>query len=265
MNEDVAALLPLEVTDGEARITDEMVEAGAKALWRVFKGDRNWDHATPIMQDYYREQSRDCLSAALTQPQTERCPEDCDGFGRLIGDSDGPCPACSGLESDGGGAATAAGVADALTLTPGEARNLVDAAMGDEHYPQLLDSTVKRIGDEADRQLAEPTPYAKAFRERVCPVPEFPSVGTAPQEAQADPKKDVCPNCGEVANGCNYCRKTPAPVPQTEGECPDCGGTGRIRRQKDWRIDPCSFCSGTGYQLAVNDALAALTQKGDKE
>ena len=28
--------------------------------------------------------------AALTQPQTERCPEDCDGFGRLIGDSDGP-------------------------------------------------------------------------------------------------------------------------------------------------------------------------------
>ena len=91
------------------------------------------------------------------------------------------------------------------------------------------------------------------------------AIGTAPQEAQADPKKDVCPNCGEVANGCNYCRKTPAPVPQTEGESPDCGGTGRIRRQKDWRIDPCSFCSGTGYQLAVNDALAALTQKGDKE
>jgi hypothetical protein len=114
--------------------------------------------------------------AALTQPQTERCPEDCDGFGRLIGDSDGPCPACSGLESDGGGAATAAGVADALTLTPGEARNLVDAAMGDEHDPQLLDSTVKRIGDEADRQLAEPGPYAKAFRERVCPVPEFPGI-----------------------------------------------------------------------------------------
>ena len=42
--------------------------------------------------------------------------------------------------------------------------------------------------------------------------------GTAPQRPKADPKKDVCPNCGEVANGCNYCRKTPAPVPQTEGE-----------------------------------------------
>ena len=36
--------------------------------------------------------------------------------------------------------------------------------------------------------------------------------------------------------------------PETEGECPDCGGTGRIRRQKDWRIDPCSFCSGTGKE-----------------
>lgn len=35
---------------------------------------------------------------------------------------------------------------------------------------------------------------------------------------------------------------------ETEGECPDCGGTGRIRRQKDWRIDPCSFCSGTGKE-----------------
>jgi hypothetical protein len=115
---------------------------------------------------------------------TEKCPEDCDGFGQLIGDSDGPCPACSGLESDGGGAATAAGVADALTLTPGEARNLVDAAMGDEHDPQLLDSTVKRIGDEADRQLAEPGPYAKAFRERVCPVPEFPGIKNR-QEDQA--------------------------------------------------------------------------------
>ena len=132
--------------------------------------------------------------AALTQPQTERCPEDCDGFGRLIGDSDGPCPACSGLESDGGGAATAAGVADALTLTPGEARNLVDAAMGDEHDPQLLDSTVKRIGDEADRQLAEPGPYAKAFRERVCPVPEFPSIRETAHEAIIE--GGCCIQCG---------------------------------------------------------------------
>ena len=171
------ALLPLEVTDGKARITDEMELAGAKALWRVFKGDRNWDHATPIMQDYYREQSRDCLSAALTQPQTEKkCA--CVGPENALKPDEWHSPTC------GGGAATAAGVADALTLTPGEARNLVDAAMGDEHDPQLLDSTVKRIGDEADRQLAEPGPYAKAFRERVCPVPEFPGIKNR-QEDQA--------------------------------------------------------------------------------
>jgi len=113
--------------------------------------------------------------AALTQPQTEKMCRVC----RNVGPPGYNCSEC-----DGGGAATAAGVADALTLTPGEARNLVDAAMGDEHDPQLLDSTVKRIGDEADRQLAEPGPYAKAFRERVCPVPEFPGIKNR-QEDQA--------------------------------------------------------------------------------
>ena len=154
------------LADAEARIEGERIESGGMDSWES-------GYHTGI----------DAALAALTQPQTERCPEDCDGFGRLIGDSDGPCPACSGLESDGGGAATAAGVADALTLTPGEARNLVDAAMGDEHDPQLLDSTVKRIGDEADRQLAEPGPYAKAFREKF-PVPEFPGIKNR-QEDQA--------------------------------------------------------------------------------
>jgi len=113
--------------------------------------------------------------AALNQPQTEKMCRVC----RNVGPPGYNCSEC-----DGGGAATAAGVADALTLTPGEARNLVDAAMGDEHDPQLLDSTVKRIGDEADRQLAEPGPYAKTFRERVCPVPEFPGIKNR-QEDQA--------------------------------------------------------------------------------
>jgi hypothetical protein len=73
--------------------------------------------------------------------------------------------------------------------------------------------------------------------------------GTAPQRPKADPKKDVCPNCGEVANGCNYCRKTPAPAPQTEGECPEpfCRngimGAGITRRS-------CPTCSGTGKEKA---------------
>lgn len=68
--------------------------------------------------------------------------------------------------------------------------------------------------------------------------------GTAPQEAQADPKKDVCPNCGEVANGCNYCCKTPAPVPQTERECPDCKGD-----RAGYKAS-CPTCSGTGKEKA---------------
>ena len=74
--------------------------------------------------------------------------------------------------------------------------------------------------------------------------------GTAPQEAQADPKKDVCPNCGEVANGCNYCRKTPAPAPQTEGECPDCED-GTLYDPDALPLAPtvpCPTCSGTGKE-----------------
>ncbi len=73
--------------------------------------------------------------------------------------------------------------------------------------------------------------------------------GTAPQRPKADPKKDVCPNCGEVANGCNYCRKTPAPVPQTEGECPQCGGDGKGPLTHHFG-EPCPTCSGTGKDKA---------------
>ena len=120
--------------------------------------------------------------AALTQPQTERCPEDCDGFGRLIGDSDGPCPACSGLESDGGGAATAAD-ADLAEQVDDEWRGKV-IDLADE-----LDAEGKK--DVAERVFAltlafantEPGPYAKAFREKF-PVPEFPGIQNQ-QEGQA--------------------------------------------------------------------------------
>lgn len=141
-------------------------EALADAKARI-EGLLENGHNTGSQDWYFNEGLREAL-AALTQPQTE-----------IEGKPDGTWYDIP----DGGGAATAAGVADALTLTPGEARNLVDAAMGDEHDPQLLDSTVKRIGDEADRQLAEPGPYAKAFREKF-PVPEFPGIKNR-QEDQA--------------------------------------------------------------------------------
>ena len=121
--------------------------------------------------------------AALTQPQTEKCPEDCDGFGRLIGDSDGPCPACSGLESDGGGAATAAGVPDADLVRVGDFFG-IPAFTHPDVKPGIVGivSAGEVTAVIADRE--EPTPYAKAFRERVCPVPEFPGIKNR-QEDQA--------------------------------------------------------------------------------
>lgn len=120
--------------------------------------------------------------AALTQPQTERCPEDCDGFGRLIGDSDGPCPACSGLESDGGGAATAAGVADADLVRVGDFFG-IPAFTHPDVKPGIVGivSAGEVTAVIADRE--EPGPYAKAFREKF-PVPEFPGIKNR-QEDQA--------------------------------------------------------------------------------
>lgn len=59
----LAALLPLEVTD-------EMVEAGARALCQ--DGGGVWDTELGEWRGHYRKRSRACLSAALTQPQTEK-------------------------------------------------------------------------------------------------------------------------------------------------------------------------------------------------
>ena len=89
--------------------------------------------------------------------------------------------------------------------------------------------------------------------------------GTAPQEAQADPKKEQ--GC-EAHNlpGCLHC-----PVPQTEGEailnrhqdkavkesaiykamtegeCPQCGGDGKGPLTHHFG-EPCPTCSGTGKE-----------------
>ena len=162
------------LADAKARIEGERIESDGMDSWE------NGYH-TGI----------DAALAALTQPQTEKCPEDCDGFGRLIGDSDGPCPACSGLESDGGGAATAADADLELPLT--------DSTLVEEVVAAVYEACLDRAMDDPDaievaavlrgeltgtRAATEPGPYAKAFRERVCPVPEFPGIKNR-QEDQA--------------------------------------------------------------------------------
>ena len=161
--------------------------------------------------------------AALTQPQTEKCPEDCDGFGQLIGDSDGPCPACSGLESDGGGAATPRGVADADLVRVGDFFG-IPAFTHPDVKPGIVGivSAGEVTAVIADRE--EPGPYAKAFRERVCPVPEFPGLESGYPDHVA-------------------------PIPQTEGECPQCGGDGKGPLTHHFG-EPCPTCSGTGKDKA---------------
>ena len=180
-------------TDHEAAI--EQVLADVKARIEGALVDLTDRHDDDPYLKGYRIARRDAL-AALTQPQTERCPEDCDGFGRLIGDSDGPCPACSGLESDGGGAATAAGVADAdlegievhingsSDLSPEEAEILGDA----------MKRAYVLMKERQGTTAIKPTPYAKAFRERVCPVPEFPSIRETAHEAIIE--GGCCIQCG---------------------------------------------------------------------
>ena len=70
--------------------------------------------------------------------------------------------------------------------------------------------------------------------------------GTAPQEAQADPKQNWC-WCEHGT--CEVC----APVPQTEGECPDCGGKGYDGTDSsgpNGMPGSCPTCSGTGKEKA---------------
>ena len=167
-----------EAFEDELARTEERVLADAKAR---IEGLLENGHNTGSQDWYFNEGLREAL-AALTQPQTERCPEDCDGFGQLIGDSDGPCPACSGLESDGGGAATAAGVADADLVRVGDFFG-IPAFTHPDVKPGIVGivSAGEVTAVIADRE--EPGPYAKAFREKF-PVPEFPGIKNR-QEDQA--------------------------------------------------------------------------------
>ena len=86
--------------------------------------------------------------------------------------------------------------------------------------------------------------------------------GTAPQEAQAAPKPDVAERCQcshtrhehSFDRADDYqCRQCPcpgfAPVPQTEGECPDCeNGQIELTNWAGSTNKPCPTCSGTGKE-----------------
>ena len=99
------------------------------------------------------------------------------------------CPDClEAANADGGGAATAAGVPDA---------DLEAAAMEISVKATRLDPETYKVPDkliwmlrsalfpnEDMERIKSPGPYAKAFRERVCPVPEFPGIQNQ-QEGQA--------------------------------------------------------------------------------
>ena len=114
--------------------------------------------------------------AALTQPQTE-----------IEGKPDGTWYDIP----DGGGAATAADADLELPLT--------DSTLVEEVVAAVYEACLDRAMDDPDaievaavlrgeltgtRAATEPGPYAKAFRERVCPVPEFPGIKNR-QEDQA--------------------------------------------------------------------------------
>jgi len=183
----------------------------------------------------YRIARRDAL-AALTQPQTEihinSESEPSDEDKAIVGDLVNR--AVDRMKSDGGGAATAAGVPDARSHTPGNDLSFTEIqrnelAMARDKFPgnahmmvalteevgevaralleqgpgsrEVLEecaqvaAVAQRIATEGDGDFtatgqqeavadSQPTPYAKAFRERVCPVPEFPGIKNR-QEDQA--------------------------------------------------------------------------------
>jgi len=248
-----------EAFEDELARTEERVLADAKArIGRLAApngsyGEAEWGFLRGVT----------AALAALTQPQTEKCPQ-CggDGKGPLTHHFGEPCPTC-----DGGGAATAAGArgADLENATSGisfvaldgvkvavSGRSLIlrspDDQMGiaariDRSQARMLAMTIypgfgatgPSVGEagaiDRDNELSiramafkgyidlteeeemvlddavdayqtalsweEPSPYAEAFRERVCPVPEFPGIKAGSVDRYPDHV---------------------APVPQTEGE-----------------------------------------------
>jgi len=159
-----------EAFEDELARTEERVLADAKARIEEINIEH---HVMPHRHDDYAlfEVALNCALAALTQPQTEKCPQ-CggDGKGPLTHHFGEPCPTC-----DGGGAATPRGVADADLVRVGDFFG-IPAFTHPDVKPGIVGivSAGEVTAVIADRE--EPGPYAKAFRERVCPVPEFPGI-----------------------------------------------------------------------------------------
>jgi hypothetical protein len=128
------------------------------------------EYADGVAREAFRHGINAAL-AALTQPQTE-----------IEGKPDGTWYDIP----DGGGAATAAGVADA---------DLVAAAMEISVKATRLDPETYKVPDkliwmlrsalfpnEDMERIKSPGPYAKAFREKF-PVPEFPGIKNGKKDA----------------------------------------------------------------------------------
>jgi len=214
-------------TDHEAAIEQVLADVKAR-IEDLHYGDDNL-----LIGTGYQLAVNDAL-AALTQPQTEihinSESEPSDEDKAIVGDLVNR--AVDRMKSDGGGAATAAGVADARSHTPGNDLSFTEIqrnelAMARDKFPgnahmmvalteevgevaralleqgpgsrEVLEecaqvaAVAQRIATEGDGDFtatgqqeavadSQPTPYAKAFRERVCPVPEMPSVKYSPSK-----------------------------------------------------------------------------------
>ena len=132
---------------------------------------------------------------------TGECSPGCPNYGG--GAATEKCPTCGSSNPDyygqgcdpetgfnvfhaGGGAATPRGVAEADLELP-----LTNSTLVEEVIAAVYEACLDRAMDDPDaievaavlrgeltgtRTTTEPSPYAKAFRERVCPVPDFPGI-----------------------------------------------------------------------------------------
>ena len=158
----------VEITSAVPAIREQVLADAKARIEDLHYGDDNL-----LIGTGYQLAVNDAL-AALTQPQTEKCeyPKVCGGLCARHGAT---CP-------DGGGAATAAGVADAdldLSIRAEAFKSYIDLTEDEE---MVLDDAVDAY--QTALSWEEPGPYAKAFMERVCPVPEFPGIKNR-QEDQA--------------------------------------------------------------------------------